>query len=372
MNRFSAYSFIFVVIWLLGAKLPAYALNNPFPQDQLILCNSTLQHSPCTSFSDFHLIQHAQSLFGDSTLNPDPNLNPLAFSVVTGQVSFIIVDVSNGSVSRVQVERFGESFEASYQTQHMLPLPNDIDLASAAVNLETEHQNLSPLLAFQQSEATGEFINQANQTLAAVIGTLSFSNTNVTRLTPCPTAYSWELDAIVDPSLPQCRLFLGQVLTNWGGDAGGSVANFLDALAVWNTTLNFGLASFNVPNIDAVQLTFNFDDGSKLVITVGKIETGNVTVEVDQQQSRTAEGYSFTPFKDSLGQGQRVDMSYHEVLGMFGHYSCGPQLQATGDVFQRFRVEVLEQDPMGRPTRVRFVLLEQIDIVAEEIICERN
>lgn len=364
-------NFIYWVAFLiisLGIAAPSQAVENPFPPDQLIVCNDVEQSSSCGDFSDSNLLQHAQSLFGGLGLNPNPNSPVSPGAVITGRVYFIIIDVSTGNVNRVVVDRYEEPSGSILQIQHVSPYPNDLDLASAAVNLDNERENLISLLTFNESNLSGEFTNQAGQTISSVLGTLNFSASNVTELTPCPTALSYDLDTIFDPTLPECHLFLNQILTEWGSES-TSAADFLDALAIWSTNLHFGIASFSVPQTNAVGLVFNFEDGGRLVLTVGELDTGVVTVIADQDKSRTAEGFSFRTFKERLGQGMTASASYYETIGMFGHYSCGPQLQATGDVFQRFRIEVLEQDSMGRPTRVRIVLLSQIDIVDEVLVC---
>ncbi|MCH8493700.1 MAG: hypothetical protein LAT53_10750 [Idiomarina sp.] len=349
--------------------------------DHLIVCNSVKSSLGCGTISTAYLEQETRFRFGDDqpeecTFNcpsepiaPEPQPNEPTLSV-----DYVIVNASDSSVTRVRVERFPNFGQSSFHAFNVAPTSNDSVFGKLTYDLEVEYLALVEALTFTQESDGGEFVNNYGQTLSALGFTSSAaSNSEINSVASCPTAYSWVTNDRPDPSLPACRAFLQGQLDRMGAEAyegRGFGAEFYETLAAWNVKLDLGFISAKVPEHGTFRITFNNNDGSRLVLDI-RIDENLLTAEINMLHSRAASGESLATFHEDMTSGSgSQNISFHEANAAFGTFDCGPQLQTLG-VHQTFRVDFLEFDDQDRPTRVRFVLLDQYDINVEEIICTK-
>ncbi|EGN75357.1 hypothetical protein A28LD_0970 [Idiomarina sp. A28L] len=353
--------------------------NTEYMSDHLIVCNSVQDTLSCDSVTTTYLEQETRFKFGDDepevcTFNcpiapvaPEPGSGGPTLSV-----DYIIVDAANGSVTRVKVERFANFGQSSFHATHVTPTSNDIAFGVLTYELEVKYLALLETLTFTQASEGAAFLNSSGQTLSD----LGFTNpgatsADVNSVASCPTAYSWVSNDRPDPTLPSCRAFIQGQLDRMGAEAydgRGFGAEFYDTLSDWGVELDLGFISAKVPEHGTFRMIFNNDDGSRLVLDI-QIDGALLTADINMLHSRAASGESLATFDEDMTSGSgSQDISYHEANSIFGAFDCGPQLRTLG-VHQTFRVEFLEFDDQGRPSRVRFVLLDQYDVNIEEIVC---
>lgn len=350
-----------------------------YVSDHLIVCNSARNTLSCDSINATYLEQETRLNFGDdrtvvctSNCPNDPIATEPKESEPTLSVDYVVVDANDGSVTRVRVERFSGMGRSSFHANQATPTSNDIAFGVLTYELEVKYLALLEALTFTQASEGAAFLNSSGQTLSD----LGFTNpgatsSDVNSVASCPTAYSWVSNDRPDPTLPSCRAFIQGQLDRMGAEAydgRGFGAEFYDTLSDWSVKLDVGFISAKVPEHGTFRMIFNNNDSSRLVLDI-QIDGALLTAEINMLHSRAASGESLATFDEDMTSGSgSQDISYHEANSIFGAFDCGPQLRTLG-VHQSFRVEFLEFDDQGRPSRVRFVLLDQYDVNIEEIVC---
>ncbi|MDC8832150.1 hypothetical protein [Alteromonas gilva] len=312
------YSVPLICSLLFSLLLSANAAANPQPShNQIFMCNSVIKSgdAACSDYDTAYIAGVADLLIGPQD-NSECDQNPTDPSCggttpTANSVGIAVINAQSGAA---------EYYIATRDTLDNVSVtptstPSSIgEIADDIAQLDALHRLLLDELSFNEV-SLGQFVNNNNENINQVAGQPSAYTNNATSAA-CPSAIAYRVSS-------SCTSLINNLIHSvHQNNSSITLLNNLQAslsFALRNVTI-----SFDTSNFAKIPAEFEFNDGSKLVLTVTATSTGP-GIAVDNDESHTADKSSFQVYFDlngpsGISSNQSTIVSGGEARALFGNW----------------------------------------------------